>query len=344
MKKITILLIFLSLLTSCSNQDTKESIEIKKQENIKVSTWNTTVNQEVKKEDINKEKTTCDVTIKTFVPKNISYENLDNSIKEKVKIYSWNFKVVNFQNNWLCEWWKLELKTNERWQTTTQIPWVSWNKYKITDSLSTIIFSSIDWWFWFEWWNEETEWEEWEVKIVSVENITNNNGFTWTLRVLEFNKDKYWIWLEIGDVYFEDIIKKSDVSNVIKDLKIIWKTLNITVETPTIDWTLINKDSVEFLSNMTYLDPTEMKEKFWTDKVNWILVKIKWIEKVIFQTDWEDFLSDCWYSSIECEVKWYDKNTNSIVIWRRSFNLETQQYSPFKTYLINVDNWKTKLK
>lgn len=339
MKKITILLLFLSLLTSCSNVEKNENVEVLKQENTKTSTWTSTIKQEVKKEEWTKENTSCDITIKTFIPNNSSYENLDNSIKEEIKLYSWKFKVVNFQNNWICEWWKLDLNSNERGQITNQIPWISWNKYKITDNFSKIVFSSNEWWYWFEWWDEE-DWE-WEVKIVSVENITNNNWFTWTLRVLEFNSEKYWIWLEIWEIYFEDIIKKSDVSNVIKDLKTIWKTFNIIVETPKVDWSLINKDNVEFLSNMTYLDPTEMKEKFWTDKVNWILVKIKWIEKVIFQTDWEDVLSDCWYSSVECEFKWYDKNTNSIVIWRRNFNLETQTYSPFKTYYINVDSGKT---
>jgi len=335
MKKVTLLLILLSILTSCSQSNQNEIVKKQKQENIKISTWNIITTQEIKKQETQKENFSCDVTIKTLVPNNISYENLDDITKEKVKKYSWKYKIVNFQNNWICEWWKLNINSNDKWQITNQIPWVSWNKYKVTDNLSEVIYSSNEWWFWYEWWEEES----WDIKIVSVENISNSNWFSWSIRVIEFNKQKYWIWLEIWDIYLEDIIEKKDVSNVIKDLKLIWKTFNITTEIPQINWNLINKDNVEFLSDMSYLDPSEMKEKFWTDKVNWILIKSNWIEKVIFQKNWDDVLSDCWYSSIECEFKWYDKNTNSIMIWRRSFNLETQQYSPFKTFWINVDTW-----
>lgn len=283
----------------------------------------------------------CDITIKSFIPNSPNYDNLDVQFKQDVKKFAWKNKIVSFETVWDCKWWKVDLVSDKSWKIISSIPWISWNQFKYNDTNVSVAISSSEWWFWpWEWWdgwsdNNILKWLN--IKNTIIDEIKDNpNWFKWKIISVLLSNWEYMLSLDIWNILLtqDKLITKDEMLQVSDNLKLIWRTLSISAESPIFNW--------DNISGITWNVNNQSKNKDIVLTGGWdswsvVIFESNWISKTIDTK----ILSECWVWDVSCYYKWYDKKTNSIIIDMSTFYFETQKTSPSKTYYINVKSWKS---
>lgn len=273
---------------------------------------------------------TCDVTIKQLVN---AWELSDRGAEPRNKKFVGNYRIVNFKTLWKCNWWKYF----SNWNDWKSVPWINRNEYWYIDFLTFI--------GWFGWYPDE------ENPVVSSSkiDITNNKWLSGDINIQKFKDGTSDIRLFVWDTSLLYHGKWAATEQIVSDFKLIWKTLEISIEAPKFDWNavsvnLYNENHSGFLSCMSNLWPDEFTQKFGSDNQNWFYaVDSQWLGKVLY-IKWSDKFADCCRMWISCDFKSFDKSKNSIVINRTSFDNMEQKMISDETYFINVSNGKVTLK